>query len=125
MKTARLFVCGLLGGFLPLLAFGAGNKVKTYVVSGYYVGAKPSDQLVTQAAQEVQAKMAGLKQIEASDDADHSVEILFKRNQFKVYVDALPLAPTLVATANGPTDPMDHNPLPCPAGGECPQGSGK
>ena len=92
MKTIRFPVCGLVACFLPALALAAGNKTETYTVAGYVVGAKPSAELIAKAAREVETKMAGQKQIQCADDADHKVEILFKKGQFKVYVEALPFA---------------------------------
>jgi hypothetical protein len=94
MKTLRILIGGLLAGCVPALAFAAG-RMETYTVTGYVVGPKPSAELIAKAARAVESRMAGQKQTQCADDADHKVEILFKQGQFKVYVDALPFATRL------------------------------
>jgi hypothetical protein len=94
MKTTRLVSLFALAALLPLLGFA--KSVQTYAVVAYYhEGAKPAQELVDQAAREVGTKMAGLAQTTDAESADHSVEILFKAGSYKIYVDALPLAPKL------------------------------
>ena len=92
MKTIRcLLTLGLLGALAALPAFATGPKAKTYTVVGYFERATPSPELVSQAARAVGDKMAGMTQVQNAEDADHTVEILFGRGTFQVYVDALPL----------------------------------
>lgn len=92
MKTIRTFLTlGLLGALAALPALAADAKAKTYTLVGYYEGAEPAPDLVAKAAQAVGAKMSGMTQVQNPEDADHSVEILFKRGSFQVYVDALPV----------------------------------
>jgi hypothetical protein len=99
MKTIRFLVCGLVACFLPALALAAGSKVQTYTVVGYVIGARPSTEVLAKATHEVETKMAGQKQIQCADDADHSVEVIFKNGHYKVYVDALPFQARIESTA--------------------------
>lgn len=92
MKTIRhLLTLGLLGALAALPALAANAKVETYVVTGYFDGAKPSSELVAKAAAAVGQKMAGMAQVQDAADAKHVVEILFKGGQYQIFVDALPL----------------------------------
>lgn len=124
MKTIRCWFFLGLSGALATLASAAGpGKAKTYVVAGYYVGAEPSPQLVAQAALQVAEKMAGMSQTDAREDADHTVEVLFKKGGFKLYVDALPLAPMIsTSDIDRMRIPTSESAQPChdPAGTSCP-----
>jgi hypothetical protein len=91
MKTMRLLVYGLIAGCVPALALAAGTKPETYVVTGYFDGAKPSAEVLAKAAAAVGQKMTGMTQVQDAADAKHVVEILFKRGQYQIFVDALPL----------------------------------
>jgi len=92
MKTIRcLLTLGLLGALAALPALATVSKPKTYTVAGYFERTAPSPELVNQAAKAVGEKMAGMSQVQDAEVADHTVEILFRRGTFEVYVDALPL----------------------------------
>jgi hypothetical protein len=93
MKTMRLLFVGL-ASLTATLALVAGTKEskKTYTVVGYYAGvSQPSAVLVEKAAKAVGEKMAGFTQVQDPNEAEHTVEIKFRRNSFEIYVDALPL----------------------------------
>lgn len=93
MRTIRVMLVGLLGAFAALSLF-AGPKAqnKTYSVVGYFApGKQPSPALVEKASRALGEKMAGFTQVMDSSEAAHQVEILFKRDSFEIYVDALPL----------------------------------
>ena len=92
MKTIRhILTLGLLGALAALPALAATPKVETYVVTGYFDGAKPSAEVLAKAAAAVGQKMTGMTQVQDAADAKHVVEILFKRGQYQIFVDALPL----------------------------------
>ena len=79
--------------------------------------------LVAQAAQQVGEKMAGMSKTDAREDADHTVEVLFKKGGFKLYVDALPLAPMIsTSDIDRMRIPTSEPAQPChdPAGTSCP-----
>lgn len=89
MKALRCLLClGLLSG-LSVLSHAA--KTESYVVTGYYDGAKPAPELVEKAAKAVGERMGAMQPAADPDAADHVVEVLFLRDSFKIYVDALPL----------------------------------
>ncbi len=94
MRTLRVIVAGLLGAFaaLSLVAATKTQNKNTYSVVGYYPGlAQPAPALVEKAAHALGEKMAGMTQVANPDDAEHKVQILFRRDSFEIYVDALPL----------------------------------
>ena len=96
MKNPRLLLCAaLLLGLTAATAAAAdattAPKAKTYAVRGFFNGTKPAPALLEKAAIEIGAKMKGAVQVQNPDDADHVVQVLFKRGSYKVYVDALPL----------------------------------
>jgi hypothetical protein len=92
MKTIRqLLTLVVLGALAACPALAANSKAETYVVTGYFDGAKPSPALLAQAADAIGKQMAGMTQVQDAADATHVVEILFKRGQYQVFVDALPL----------------------------------
>lgn len=98
MKTTRLVGLFALAALLPLAGLAKTPKTKTYTIAAYFFeGDKPKQELVDQAAREVGAKMNGMVQTGEPDEADHAVEILFKKGTYKIYVDALPIAPKLAA----------------------------
>ena len=91
MKTLRR----LLTSILVLAGAGAfaATKTETYTVVGYYKGAKPSVELYGKATLAVAAKAAGMVQVTSPmDEPDHRIEVLFTKDSFLVYVDALPLS---------------------------------
>lgn len=93
MRTIRVMLVGLLGAFAALSLF-AGPKAqnKTYSVVGYFSpGKQPSPALVEKASRALAEKMAGFTQVMDAGEAAHKVEILFKRDSFEIFVDALPL----------------------------------
>ena len=92
MRTIRVMLVGLLGA-IATLSLVAGTKAqnKTYTVVGFYSGAQPSPALLEKASLAVGEKMTGFTQVSDPDAAAHRVEILFKRDSFEIYVDALPL----------------------------------
>ena len=99
MKTFRLpILAALLFGLSALtMAFAAppaAPKAKTFAIVGFVDGPKPSPALQAQAIREIGAKMQGLTQVQNPEDADHVVQVLFKRGAYKVYVDALPFNPS-------------------------------
>ncbi|MBI3887326.1 MAG: hypothetical protein HY302_16595 [Opitutae bacterium] len=97
MKTLRpFFFAALLLGWVG--ATGAlasppatAPEPRTYAVLCFVVGPKPPASLLGQARSEVDAKMAGLVEVPNPEEADHVVQVLFKRGTFRLYVDALPL----------------------------------
>lgn len=97
MKTHRLplfaaLLLGLCAATLTLASPPApAAKAKTYAIVGFFDGLKPSTALLEQASRDIGEKMKGLAQVENPEDADHVVQVLFKRGAYKVYVDALPL----------------------------------
>ncbi len=96
MKIPLLMFCAaLLLGLTAATASAAeattAPKTKTYAVRGFFNGTKPAPALLEKAAVEIGAKMKGAVQVQNPDDADHVVQVLFKRGTYKVYVDALPL----------------------------------
>jgi len=94
MRTLRVILVGLLGVFaaLSLAAATKTQNKKTYSVVGYYPGqAQPSPALVGKAAHALGEKMAGMTQVANPEDAEHKVQILFRRDSFEIFVDALPL----------------------------------
>jgi hypothetical protein len=92
MKTIRqILTLGLLGALAAVPALAADAKPKTYTVAGYFERGTPSAELVNKAAKAVGEKMAGMTQTQNAEDADHTVEILFKNGTYQIFVDALPL----------------------------------
>lgn len=91
MKALRtLLTAGLL--VTAVTAFAA-TKPETYIIVGYYKGAKPSLELYGKATLAVAEKVEGMVQVASlGDDPDHRIEVLFTKDSFKVYVDALPLS---------------------------------
>lgn len=99
MKTIRfLLITGLLAGAVSLANAGEA-KPKSYTLHGFCLKGKPSDELVQQAAKAVETRMAGMTLVALPEDADHNVEILFQKDSFEIYVDALPFAGKHVGTA--------------------------
>ena len=86
-------------------------KAKTYTLHGFWTQGKPPEKIVEQAAKAVEAKMTGMTLITTPEDVDHSVEVLFRRDSFAIYVDALPLAGKRMGTAldlTGGKVPIDY-----------------
>jgi hypothetical protein len=92
MKTIRLLFVGL-AGLAATLALVAGTKEpkKTYMVVGYYAGAQPSPELLAKASLAVGEKMTGFTQVQDANEAQHKVQVRFRRDSFEIYIDALPL----------------------------------
>ncbi len=91
MKTLRLLLTSTL--LLVGASAFAATKTETYTVVGYYKGAKPSVELYGKATLAVAQKVAGMVQVASvRDEPDHRVEVLFTKDSFEVYMDALPLA---------------------------------
>jgi len=111
MKTIRfLLITGLLAGAVSL-ANAKEAKPKSYTLHGFCLKGKPSAELVQQAAKAIEARMAGMKLVALPEDADHNVEILFQKDSFEIYVDALPFAGQRVGAApdlNLRTVPIDY-----------------
>lgn len=96
MKTPRLLLCaalllGLTAANAPAADTTIAPKAQTFAVRGFFDGTKPAPTLIEKAAAEIGAKMKGAVQVQNPDDADHIVQVLFKRGTYKVYVDALPI----------------------------------
>jgi len=87
----RLLIPGLASLGATLSAFAVQKAAPTYTVVGYFRDLQPKPELVQKAALAVSEKMAGMAQVQDANEADHAVEILFQRDGFKIYVDALPL----------------------------------
>jgi hypothetical protein len=92
MRTIRVMLVGLLGA-LAVLSLAAAPKEpkKTYSVVGYFSGGKPSPALLEKASRAIGEKMAGFTQVTDPNEATHRIEILFRRDSFEIYMDALPL----------------------------------
>lgn len=92
MKKLRLpLLAALLLGFVASVhAAGSSAKTKTYAVLGFFDGAKPAQALVDQAAKEIGTQMTGAVQVDNLEEADHVVQVVFRRGGYKIYVDALP-----------------------------------
>ena len=82
----------LLGASLLSAAPASAPKAQTYALAGFCTRGKPPADLVEQAARAVESRTAGMKLVADPEEADHYVEVLFLRDSFEVYVDALPLA---------------------------------
>lgn len=92
MRTTRVMLAGLLGAFAALSLVAATKAPKkTYTVVGYYAGAQPSAALLEKASKAVGERMAGFTQVMDPNEAQHTVQVKFTRQNFEVYVDALPL----------------------------------
>lgn len=94
MKTLRFLLLGLAAA-LSTSAFAAATapaKSETYTLAGFATRGKPSEQLVQQASVAVQSRMQGMNLITDPEKADHYVEVVFRRDSFELFVDALPLA---------------------------------
>ena len=90
MKTSRLLVCvGVLAG-ITAVAGAKEGKAGSYTLAGICTQGKPSEELVQRAAKAVEARMTGMTMITQPEEADHYVEVIFRRDSFDVYVDALP-----------------------------------
>jgi hypothetical protein len=99
MKALRLLLtAGLLAGAVSLSS-AKEAKPKSYTLHGFCLKGKPSEELVQQAAKAVEARMAGMTLVSLPENADHNVEILFQKDSFEIYVDALPFAGKRVGTA--------------------------
>jgi hypothetical protein len=66
------------------------GKPKTYALAGISPRGVPPAELVEKAARAVEAKMTGMTPVANPEDADHYVEVLFRKDTFEIYVDALP-----------------------------------
>ena len=100
MKTLRLL---LTAGLLLGVASWAGAKEakpKSYTLQGFWAHGKPSDELVQQAAKAVEERMVGMTPVGLPEKADHNVEVLFWRDTFEIYVDALPFAGTRIGAVS-------------------------
>jgi len=109
MKTFLfLLATGLSLVGAPLLSAAPASmpKAETYALAGFCTRGKPPANLVEQAARAVESRTAGMKLVADPEEADHYVEVLFLRDSFEVYVDALPLAGHRVG-ARLPS-PFDH-----------------
>ena len=91
MRTIRVMLAGLLGATALSLVAATTAQKKTYTVVGYYAGAQPSAALLEKASKAVGEKMAGFAQVQDPNEAEHNVQVRFKRDSFELYVDALPL----------------------------------
>lgn len=112
MKTLRLLLtAGVVFGAASLASATDQAKSKSYTLHGFWSQGKPSDELVEKAAKAVEERMAGMKLVGLPENADHNVEVLFRRDSFEIYVDALPLAGKRMYAAaelSGRTVPIDH-----------------
>jgi hypothetical protein len=105
-----LLAAGLLLG-VASLAGAKEAKTKSYTLYGFWTQGKPSPELVQQAAKAVEERMAGMTIVGQPEKADHNVEVLFRRDSFEIYVDALPLAGRRVGAASDLSDrvvPIDY-----------------
>ena len=96
MKAPRLILCAALLLGLIATAVSAPRpittpKAKTYAVLGFYDGTKPGPALGEKAPKQIGAKMHETIQVKNPEEADHVIQVLFKRGTYKIYVDALPL----------------------------------
>lgn len=93
MKTNRLLLLAglLLGCSLATISQAATSpKTRTYAIVGYYDGRKPAPALVEQAGREIMARMKDLAPVDDPAQADCVVQILFRGDSYRVYIDALP-----------------------------------
>lgn len=102
MRKPRFFsCCVMLFGFASAGILHAASqataspasasKPKTFAVIVFREGAKPSLELIGKAAEDISGKMKGLREVNNAEEADHIVQVLFKRGQYKIYIDSLPL----------------------------------
>ena len=107
MKPLRSLISVGLWIGITAAAGAAEGKALSYSLAGFCTQGKPSDELVQRAAKAVEARTAGMTITTQTEYADHYVEVVFRRDSFEVYVDALPFKGSRVGASRGlPYFPM-------------------